>query len=251
MSEKLHKRELNKPDAFHEEGSKWVNWLQNHPQEATYGAIGVVVLLIVVGVGLELATRGPAVDTSAGAALGKAIDIAGKEVAEGIPASADGETYPSEVAKQEALAKALSDVREQHKGKPAATLAALSLADARFKLGKPDEALALYDEFLGKVDGKDPLRALALEGRAMALEAKNDLPGALAAYEKLATDLPAFADRALYGKARIFEAQQKWDDARAAYEALKKDHVESPVTRLSTDRLNGLNLAHPPAKAGG
>ncbi len=243
--DKISKKELQGPDRFQEVTTTWLDWGHEHPKQVLLIAGGLLLALVAIGVGVEASGK-PRLDPKAGAALSKALALVDKDVVEGVEGGADKESFASEQQKQEALAQALVEVRTKHPGTPAANLAALSLADARYKLGAHDEALSLYDEFLGKADKADPLRALALEGRGMALEAKGDLAGAIAAYDKLASELPKFEDRALYGKGRVLEKQQKWDDARAAYEKLKKEHEDSPVTRMSTDRLNALNLAHPP-----
>ena len=50
------------------------------------------------------------------------------------------------------------------------------------------------------------VRGSALEGRALSLEAKGDLPGALAAFEELG-GVPSFESRALFQQARIKHLQ--------------------------------------------
>lgn len=244
---KLSKRELAGPDKFQETTQSYLDWAHHHPREVILAGVGLLAVILVIGLVFGRSS-GPKI-TKAGVELSEALELLDRPVvAPGAEAPEAGTpTFASETEKQQAIEKALVAVREQHPDEDAARAALLPLADARFKLGKFDEALKGYDEYLSSAKEGDPMRFLALEGRATALEAKGDLAGAAEAWDRMQKDAPDFEDRALYGKARLFEREQKWDDARKLYEQLKKDHAQSPMMRLASERLATLNVQHPPA----
>lgn len=248
----MTKRELQRPDKFLAEGNSVLDWAHEHPREVAMAGAGLLVLILVIG--LVFGGKSERVDPKAGADLAAALELVDRPVApptEGQqPADAAAKPFATEKEKQEAIVAALSDVRQKHPGTTTATSAALPLADAKYKLGNYDEAISLYDEYLKQAPQGGQLRFLALEGKAQSLEAKGDLNGALAAWDKLGTEVEGQKDRALYGKARVLEQQQKWDDARAAYEQLQKDFQQSPLARMASERLASLNRLHPaPAAA--
>ncbi|AKU90953.1 tetratricopeptide repeat protein [Vulgatibacter incomptus] len=251
MATKMTKRELQSPDKFETTTGSWLEWTQTHPREtATAGGIALVVI---VTLGIVFGSSEAKVDATAGGALSSALELAQRRVdahPAAVPAEAGEkpeETFPSEAAKQQAVADALTQLRKDHAGSSSAMGATLSLADAQFKLGRFDEALALYDEFLAKAPRSNSLRFMGLEGRALALEGKKDFDGAMAAMDRLAAEAPTYKDRSLFGKARLLEQQSKWDDARKLYQELKDGYAESPVTRSSSDRLAALDFRHPAA----
>src|SRR5690606_20752403 len=79
------------------------------------------------------------------------------------------------------------------------------------------------------------LRFLALEGRAQTLEAMGNTDQALQAWDRLASDAPAYADRALYGKGRLLEEQGRTDEARQAYETIRSEHGQGAMARLAAE----------------
>jgi tetratricopeptide (TPR) repeat protein len=116
-------------------------------------------------------------------------------------------------------------------------------------LGRADEAVRTYQELLGgKVD--DRLRFLAHEGLGYALEAKGDLPGAVAAFEKLSEDAAAFKstgfykDRADFQKARIAELRGNAEDARKLYREVLDKNPTTSLREEITNRLAVLDLEH-------
>ena len=245
---KLSKRELAGPDKFQAQSQSYLDWAHEHPKHVLWGGVGLLALILAIGLIFGGGDSGPKV-TKGGKQLAAALALLDRPVvAPGDEAPAAGtETFASETEKQQAIEKALAEVREQHPGSDVARSALLPLADARFKLGKFDEALAAYDEYLGAAGKDDPMRFLALEGRATALEAKGDATAAVAAWDRMKEEAPDFADRALFGKARLLEQQGKWDEARKLYEQIKSEYGQSPVNRFASERLAVLNVLHPAA----
>ena len=260
MSTKMTKRELQSPDKFMTTTTQLFDWAGKHPRELAIGGVVLVAVLVAASLLMGGEIR---VNPKAGAALADALSLLDREVKAPETAAAAGEadadaeegaeeeTFPSETAKQEAIAAALAKVRADFPGTSSARTATLSLADAKFKLGAYDEALSLYDEFLAKAPKSSSVRFLALEGRATTLQAQKNYDAALAAWDKLAAEAPGYKDRALLGKAVVFESQKKWDDARSTYEELKLAFAGSAAGRLGAERLTSLNFRHPPADSTG
>ncbi len=242
---KLHKRDLQGPDKFQQEAGGIFDWMHEHPKEVAMGGAGLLALILVIGLAFGGGKRADT-GSAAGADLAQALELVDRPVAApGATPPAGGEQpFGSETEKQQAIAQALTDVRTKHAGTRTATAAALPLADAQFKLGKYDEALALYDEYLKEAPKGAELRFLALEGRAQTLEAQGKTDDAIKAWDQLADQEPAYKDRALYGKGRLLEKQQKWDEARAAYETVQKDFANGAMARLASERIAALNEAN-------
>lgn len=238
MAEKMTRRELRSPDKFTQTTSGWLARARENPRETAIAVGGLLLVLVIVGF---LVDRGDIrVDPVAGGALSEALALVDRPVGE----AEDGEeAFASEEERRAKLAEAFEAIRSRHGSSPAGLTATLALADVRYAEGNYDAALSLYEAFLAKAGSGHSLRSLALEGKAVALEAKGDLDGALAAFEAL---IQAGAEgKGLYGKARILERQQKWDDARAAWEKLKEEHGLTPEGREANQRLARLDLLKP------
>jgi tetratricopeptide (TPR) repeat protein len=247
LADKLHKRDLQGPDKFQKEAGGVFDWMHEHPKEVAMGGAGLVALILVIGLAFGGDDRSAERGSAAGADLATALELVDRPVAsEGAPPpQGGGQPFAGETEKQQAIAQALTEVRTTHAGTRTATAAALPLADAQFKLGKYDEALALYDEYLKEAPAGAELRFLALEGRAQTLQAQGKTDEAIQAWDRLAEQEPAYKDRALYGKGRLLEKQQKWDEARAAYEVVQKDFANGAMARLAAERLTEINRVHP------
>ncbi len=244
MADKLSKRDLQGPDKFQKEATGFFDWMHDHPKEVAIGGGALLVVILIIGLAFGGGERRPA-GNEAGSDLSAALELVDRPV--GGEAAGGEQPFASEQAKQQAIVTALTEVRTEHAGSTTATAAALPLGDAKFKLGQYDEALALYDEYLEKADRQAQLRFLALEGRALTLEAQGKLDEATQAWQRFGEEAPSYKDRALYGKGRLLEKQQKWDEARASYQEIQKDFGAGAVARLATERLTQLNRLHPPA----
>ena len=103
-------------------------------------------------------------------------------------------------------------------------LATLGQAGAQVDLGKPKDAVALYDAVLADATTERLARATALQGKATALEAAGDAAAARAAWGELgALDPQAYGLMAGLQAGRLLEKMGKTAEARSHYEKLQKD----------------------------
>lgn len=242
MAEKMTRRQLRSPDKFTKTAGGWLAKARQHPRETLIGVGGVIVALLLIG--LLLDSRGIKVDPVAGGALSEALALVNRPVGE---AEEDEESFATQEERRTALAEAFEAVRQAHGNSPSGLTATLALADVRFAEKKFDEAISLYDDFLAR-SKSEPHRLLALEGKALSLEEKGDLEGALAAFEAVIAG--GSEAKGLYGKARVLERMERWSDARAAWTTLKEEHGFSSEGRVADQRLARLDLAHPDVDEG-
>jgi len=148
-----------------------------------------------------------------------------------------GPFFPSDEAKQRAIVAAAQEVLAEHPGTSAALLAALSLGDAQVRLRAWDDAKVAYERYLSAAPQGDSLRFGALEGIAIAEEAKGQLDAAAAAYERLGREVPAFADRADLERARVLARAGKVADAKAILGSYGERHKDSLLTADASQLL--------------
>jgi tetratricopeptide (TPR) repeat protein len=124
--------------------------------------------------------------------------------------------FATEDAKLEAAAQAYEETRQVEPKSHGATLATLGLAGVRYDQGKYDDAIRLYEEVARSDLAKTSpdTKGRALEGIALALEAKKQPDQALKKYQELENaEIDGFGDQARYHQARILHA--KGDDEKA------------------------------------
>jgi tetratricopeptide (TPR) repeat protein len=256
VSEKQSRKELKQPDAFQKSGAEAGEWVHER-QKMVAMAVGA---LLIVGFGVSLVVwLSGRTESAASKDLGAALKVMGRPVEAAtdkseppVPGKEPG--YKSEKEKDEAIVKSLTDFRAQYGSSKAAATAALPLAQASLRLGKYDDALKAYDEYLKQVSPDDPLRATALEGQGYAHEAKGELDAALTAFEQLARDNKTefLTGMGLYHRARIFIIQGKKEEAAKQLSEIPAAAPNSAAARLATDRLTllaseGVKMPPPPA----
>lgn len=131
----------------------------------------------------------------------------------GVKVELGGEESPKPEAAEQEYAK----VGTLGPSKSLAALARLGIAGTLYDRGKYDEARAIWEEVKGsELAKKDTdVRARAVEGIGMALEAKPDFEGALKAYKEL-EGIEGFASLALYDQARVLYLKGDKPGATAA-----------------------------------
>jgi len=118
--------------------------------------------------------------------------------------------------------------RNRHGDSPVAALARLGEAGANYDLGKYEAALKAYAAVLASPEIDPFARAVALQGKAAALESSGDDEGALKSWRSLeALDKKAYGVLSGLQVGRILEAQGKRAEAKTHYEALQKSHEEA------------------------
>jgi tetratricopeptide (TPR) repeat protein len=230
----LTRKDMKEPDKFQVVAGEAAAWVTARKKQALIAA--VVALGAVVAAAAVLAFSDSKA-RSAGAALSEVYRIAGGEISPVPLPGVQGPFFPTDEARQKAVAEAAARVAAQHAGTRAAALASLALGDARLRLGEWDAAAAAYDAYLAGAPKDDALRFGALEGLAMAQEGKGSADGALAAWARLGAEVPAYADRADLEKARVLAQSGKGDEARKLLAGFADAHKESILTGEAAERL--------------
>jgi len=148
-----------------------------------------------------------------------------------------GPFYPSDAARQKAVALAAEKLLAEFPGTSQASLAALAKGDALLRLGQFEPAATAYQAYLATARRNDSFRFSALEGLALAAEGKGDSEGALAGWTRLGAEVPAQADRADLEKARLLAASGKVEDARNLLSSFADVHKGSMLTGEAAERL--------------
>jgi tetratricopeptide (TPR) repeat protein len=240
MSDKLTRKELKAPDEFQKLGAQALPFFVQHQKTV----VGAVVIFVTVGLGVFLIQyvneRG---EQKASQALGAALKDVSREVS-AAGASEPGATAPfkTESEKTEAIIKSLTEFRTKEGASRASATAALPLAQALLRTGKPQEALQAFDDYLKGSAADDPLRPTALEGKGYALEAKKDYDAALAAFDQLAKENSAEFMKGMgqYHRARILLLQGKTDEGVKQLQEIEGVAPGSAAARLAVERVGVL-----------
>lgn len=118
----------------------------------------------------------------------------------------------------EAAAAAYARAAELEPGSTPSSFARLGHAGVQLALGQLDPAQSSLEALAADQSQTPELRGSALQSLGLTLETKNDLPGALRAFEQLA-GIASFERRALYQQARI---KHRMGDIEAAKALLNK-----------------------------
>lgn len=230
----ISRKDMKEPDKFQQaatEAASWISRKRKHVVLAGAVVVGAVVLLAV----MSAVTAGR--EERAGAAAADLLATMSGEISAVPLPGLPGPFFPSDEARQRAVVDAANKVAAAHPGTGAARVALLALGDAHYRLKAWDDAKAAYERFLAAAPKDDSLRFGALEGIALAEEAKGSLDAAAAAYERLGKEVPAFADRADLERARVLARAGKTADAKAILASFGEQHKESLLTADASERL--------------
>ncbi len=239
-SDVLTRKDMKEPDKFQQAATQAASWIaarRRHVVVAGAIAVGLALLLAVLS---ALRTRR---DEQAGAAAADLLSVMNGEVSAVPLPGLPGPFFKTEDEKQRAIVAAADRVVSDHGGTPAGALAALAAGDAHLRLKEWDAAKAAYERFLSGASKDDSLRFGALEGVGLAEEGKGNLDAAAAAYERLAKEAPAFADRADLDRARVLAAAGKTAEAKELLASFSDRHKDSQLTAEASDRLARLGGA--------
>jgi hypothetical protein len=230
----ITRKDMKEPDKFQQAATQAASWISARRKHVVLvGAIvvGAAVLLAV----LQVVRQGR--EERAGQAAAELLSTASGDVSAVPLPGLPGPFFPSDEAKQKAIVDAAKKVLAEHPGTGAALLAALSLGDAQVRLRAWDDAKAAYEQYLAAAPQGDSLRFGALEGIAIAEEAKGAFDAAAATYERLGREVPAFSDRADLERARVLARAGKVADARALLGTFGEKHKESLLTADASQLL--------------
>jgi tetratricopeptide (TPR) repeat protein len=239
MAERLTRKELRAPDAFQKAGFQARDWLQDKQRLVILGAVAMLLAGGGVAVASYLSNRG---EVEASMALANALKVVERPVRTETQPSAEPDAEPpfsSQSEKDEALVKQLSEVRQKYPRSRAAIAAELSIGEAQLRLGRPDDAMRAFEDFLKVIPSDNPLRAEALEGEGYAYEAKGQLDRALSSFDALSRDNKTdfLNGMGLYHRGRILSEQGKKQEAAEAFAQISSAYPNSPAARLASDRL--------------
>ena len=240
MSKAQHvitRKDMKEPDKFQvaaQQAASWVSSRRKHVVVAGAVAVGALILLAI------FSTLQAKKAEEAGAAGSELLAAMGGEISSVPLPGMPGPFYPTEEARERAVLAASERVLAEHRGTGPGLLAQLAKGDALLRLGDLDGAAASYEAFLGAAPQSDSLRFGALEGLALAKEGKGDLAGAALAFERMAKEAPAFADRADLDRARVLAAAGKVDEARKVLSGFAGAHKDSLLAGEAATRLGRL-----------
>ncbi len=204
-------------DKFTQKTAGMFQWLVDHRKLLLAGAA-----VVAVGVGVYLFSQRHSRSATEEAA--QAFQAGATPYVDAHRASPESKAADAKKGEIEKAAKEFENTRSRYGDRRVAALATLGLAGAKFDLGQADEAIKLYDEFLGRPDTDAFARGLALQGKAAAQEQKGDIAAAIETWKAVEG-----LDRAQYGLlsgvqvGRLLEGQGKGAEARTHYERLQKD----------------------------
>lgn len=203
--------------------------------------------LILAGIGLAAAaaiaifvfqnSRQASIEEAA-AAFSDAADTYQEAVERPAPGSdAKPLTDDEKKARVEKAQQAFARVQGAYAESPVSALAALGEANAQLDLGNAAAAIPLFDKALARPELEPLAKAVALQGKAAALESTGDVAGALEAWRAVeGIDKKALGLLAGMQMGRLLESSGKADEARKLYERLQTDY-EADLAQLSNRAL--------------
>ena len=228
----LSRKDMREPDRFQNVASQAASWLA--ARKKLIALVGGAVAVVVVAAGVVSSIQ-TSKQQAAGLALSKVLQTANAMVMD-VPKPAPG-TFKTEEEKQKAvIAEADKLVADQGLNRTT-VLAVLAKANAHFALEEWDAASGAYEQFLKEAPAEDSFRFLALENLGMVAEAKGDLAAAAQAFERMAKEAPAYADRADLDRARVLAGAGKVDEAKQILTKFAEVHNESPLQREASEQL--------------
>jgi tetratricopeptide (TPR) repeat protein len=228
----LSRKDMREPDRFQNVANQAAAWLA--ARKKLIALVGGAVAVVVIAAGV-VSSMQASKERETGVVLSKVLKTANAMVLD-VPKPAPG-TFKTEEEKQKAVIAEADKLLADHGVSRTTVLAVLAKANAHYALKEWDAASAAYEQFLGGATKEDSLRFLALGNLGMVAEAKGDLAAAAQAFERMAKEAPAYADRADLDRARVLAASGKVDDAKQILTKFAEVHKESPLQREASEQL--------------
>jgi tetratricopeptide (TPR) repeat protein len=245
VARNIDRKELKNPDQFVSFWTRVGAFIGTHRLTVLGGAAALVVLGFGIWGVSTLMTKKSAdvsrafarIDKVASADLLPATGEPPKEQAEdGLP------HFKTEQERLQAAIKEADTFIGAHGGSELKDEALLLKAKYLMALGKPTEALPIYQGQLGSLDKR--LHFLAQEGLGYALEASGQIDAAMTAFAELATEADAaggfYKDRALFHKARLLQQKGTAKDAEKLYREILEKTPTTPLKDEINNRLAAL-----------
>lgn len=228
----LSRKDMREPDRFQNVANQAASWLAS--RKKLIALVGGAVAVVVVAGGVVSSIQGSR-EQEAGVALSKVLRVVNATVLD-VPKPPEG-TFKTEADKQKAVIAEADKLVADRGLTPTTVLAVLAKANAHYALGEWDPAAAGYEQFLKEAPKEDSFRFLALENLGMVAEAKGDLAGAGQAFERMAKEAPAYADRADLDRARVLGAAGKADEAKQILTKFAEAHKDSVLQGEASEQL--------------
>lgn len=176
-----------------------------------------------------------------------AVIVIGIAVAIWLVASHNNRLAAEELFASAASPEGWNKVIEKYPGSMPAADAYFLLAQAQRNEGKIDESTATYEKFLASFP-KHPLAGGASLGIAENQEMAGKLDEALNSLRDIQTQYSNayVAPVAILLESRIYVGQNKLEDARRTLNTLVTRYAQSPLARLASVQLQGINALLPP-----
>ncbi len=233
------------PDEFQKLGQEAVPFLEKHGRPVALGVAGALVVGLLIALGTSMSGRGEeAASRDFGAALKVLERPVNANAATDGAAAKPGEPTPfgTEVEKDEAIIKSLTEFRTKHSGRKAAQAAALPLAQALLRRDRAEMALPLIEEYLAHTEANDVLKPAAIEARGYAFEAQKKYDDALSAFDQLAQENKTDFLKGMgqYHRGRILLLKGDAPAAAKAFSEIEMAAPNSAASRLAKDRVLAL-----------
>lgn len=136
-------------------------------------------------------------------------------------------TYKTDEERWQAVYDDADKALKDHANAEIAIAAKLTKAAAAAKLGKYDEAIALYKDY-ESISPDPSMKVAALQGLATAYAAADKNDEAIKTLDEIAALDPQFASGARYQKARILQHAGKTDEAKKLYHEILDNDPDHP-----------------------
>lgn len=233
----LSRKDMREPDRFQAVANQAASWLS--ARRKLVALVGGAVVLVLAVAGVVIGVQASRFEAS-GQATSGVLALVAAQVTEAPPAGNTAKTFPTEEAKDRAVIAEADKVLAARGVSPGTLLAVLAKANAHYGLKEWDAAAAQYARFLAEAKPDDSLRFLALENLGLVAEQKGDLAGAAQAFERMAKEAPAYADRADLDRARVLAAAGKAEEARQILTKFGETHPKSLLGREAAQQLQQL-----------
>jgi tetratricopeptide (TPR) repeat protein len=233
----LSRKDMREPDRFQAVANQAAGWLS--ARKKLVALVGGTFALVVVVVGVAIGVQTSRFE-AAGRATSGVLAIVSAPVMETPAPGTTAKSFPTEEAKYRAIIAEADKVLAAEGVSRATLLAVLVKADAHYGLKEWDAATAQYSRFLADAAPDDSLRFLALEDLGLVAEQKGDLAAAAQAFERMAKEAPAYADRADLDRARVLAAAGKVDEARQILSKFGETHPKTMLGREAAEQLQRL-----------